>query len=153
MRKITWEKVSQLCRKLAQKIREYEERPAYIYAVPRRGLPIGVHLSHLTGIPLRIEVDDSSELKYTTVDDINDTGRTMRPFVNDNKCITVTLFERLDSEVKADIVGEYVGHNDWLVFPWENPENAFEDMVEYLEEGNRDAVYRERQTQATTTRD
>ena len=149
MQKITWNKISKLCQRLAQKIRECEKQPSYIYAVPRGGLPIGVHLSHLTGIPMKLDVDDSVEIQYTTVDDINDTGRTMSKFVSEPNCLTIALFERLDSKVKADLVGEYINHNDWIIFPWEDKNKAFDDMVEYLEEGNRNAVYCKRQAQET----
>ena len=146
MRKITWEQVSKLCRKLAQELKQCGKEFNGIYAVPRGGLPIGVHLSHLTGYSMKFDTFNPSGLQYITVDDINDTGRTMRPHVANELCTTVVLFERVDAAVKADHVGEIIGHNDWLVFPWEDADNAFDDMVEYLEEGNRNAVYQSRES-------
>ena len=133
MRRITWEEISELCRKLAQDLQQCPTAFHAIFAVPRGGLPIGVHLSHLTGIPMDLGgvIDDS--LQYVIVDDINDTGRTMTQYVNKENCVTVALFERVDSSVAADYVGEYVNHNDWLVMPWEVMDNAFEDMLDYAE--------------------
>lgn len=116
-----------------------------MYAIPTGGLPPGVVLHKLTGIRMNFGTFNPSELQYITVDDINDTGRTLRPHTQDARCTTVVLFERKDSEVKADHVGEYIEHNDWLVFPWEDPDNAFDDMVGYLEKGDRSAVYQSRE--------
>jgi len=144
MRKISWKQISKLCQKLAQELQQCGKEFSGIYAVPRGGLPAGVHLSHLTGIRMKFDTFNPEGLQYITVDAINDTGRTMRPHVADEKVTTAVLFEREDSEVKADYVGEYVKHNDWLVFPWENPDNAFDDMVEYLEEGAGNAVHQSR---------
>lgn len=144
MRRITWKQVSDLCRRLSQKLGECGINHKFIYGVPRGGLPAAVHLSHLTDLKLSFDTFNPGGMKYIVVDDINDTGRTMRPHVANEHATTVVLFERLDAEVKADFVGEYVDHNDWLIFPWEDPDNAFDDMVEYLEEETRSAVYQSR---------
>lgn len=129
MQEITWNKVASLCQKISKQIKD---KYAFIYGIPRGGLPVAVHLSHLTGISMNFDTFGSGKPKYIVVDDINDTGRTMRPHIRNDKCITIALFEREDAECKADIVGEYIHHNDYLVFPWENKERAFEDMIEYL---------------------
>ncbi len=146
MRKISWKQISKLCQKLAQELKQCGQEFSCIYAIPRGGLPGGVHLSHLTGIRMKFDTFNPEQSQYIVLDDINDTGRTMRPHVENEKATTVVLFEREDSEVKADYVGEYIKHNDWIIFPWEDPDNAFDDMVEYLEEGERHAVYKSRQT-------
>ena len=134
-----------MCAKLSQELAQCGKSFKAIYGIPRGGLPIAVHLSHLMGIQMDLEGVKEGDLQYIVVDDINDTGRTMES-CKDTNCVTVVLFERVDSKVKADFVGEYINHNDWLIFPWEDAGKAFEDMLEYLEEGTRDAVYQERQT-------
>ena len=87
-----------------------------IYAIPRGGYPIGVHLSHHLNIPLVSNIEGIKREELLIVDDIADTGVTLEKLTG--MCIaTATLFYKKRSTVKPTF---YVVNTDkWIVFPWE----------------------------------
>jgi len=99
-----------------------------ILALPRGGLPIGVHLAHHFGLEnISTNVDDyfytQIEEKVLVVDDICDTGKTLRDTVkilkmHDMEFIkTAVLYHKPHAKFTPDI---YVKETDeWIVFPWE----------------------------------
>jgi hypoxanthine phosphoribosyltransferase len=74
---------------------------------------------------------DDAAKTFLVVDDINDSGKTIsffKRYVNDivhphydhtYKFDYAVLYERKSSAESADIVGESLRHQDWIVFPWE----------------------------------
>jgi len=87
-----------------------------IYAIPRGGYPIGVHLSHNLNIPLVSNTEGLRREELLIVDDIADTGITLEKLTG--MCIaTATLFYKERSTIKPTF---YVITTDkWVVFPWE----------------------------------
>lgn len=121
-------------------------RPEVIIAPSRGGLPIGVMLSHYFEVPfvplqwqtrdgnktdhanLLAFVDEYREKNILLVDDINDTGTTLKSitdtifqdFVFDLKI--ATLFNKTTSEFEdVDFFAEELtpDYNPWIVFPYE----------------------------------
>ena len=85
-----------------------------IYGVPRGGLILAVKLSYFYNIPMIFDKEKITD-KTMIVDDIADTGKTLKPF--DTKFI-VTLYYKKGSMVAPDVwVREKT--DKWIDFPWE----------------------------------
>jgi len=91
-----------------------------IYGLPRGGLPIAVSLSHALELPLLMNYYDRkivTDKKILVVDDIADTGHTLKDFQNENNVIC-TIHYHPQSIVKPDVWVWDKGDN-WIVYPWE----------------------------------
>lgn len=83
-----------------------------IYGIPRGGLPLAVSLSHRLNIPLlptRVLADT------LVVDDISDTGRTLRPY---RGCVIATIHRVPGTKVEPDFYFR-CREADWVRYPWE----------------------------------
>ncbi len=130
---VTWEEYTNMINQLQYWI-EYE-RPegmddeiGAIYGLPRGGLPIAVSLSHRLGLPLLMDYYDRkivTDKKILVVDDIADTGHTLKDFENKNNIIC-TLHYHEDSMVLPDYYCKLKG-DDWIVYPWET---EFEEPIQ-----------------------
>ena len=97
-----------------------------VYGIPRGGLVLAVRLSHALEIPLEldyshIEPELADPLRYgrktLIVDDIADTGNTLKPF-KDQGFFVVTIFKHPESVIEPDAWIREKGKK-WIVFPWE----------------------------------
>ena len=87
-----------------------------IYAVPRRGLVLGVRLSHELDLPLIMGGVTKNTL---VVDDIVDTGATLMPY-RKRGCPILTLFKHTDCPTNPMF---FLRENSaWVIFPWEKRE-------------------------------
>ena len=104
-----------------------------VYGLPRGGLPIAVSLSHRLGLPLLMNYYDRKIVtneSILVVDDIADTGHTLKDFDNDKNTI-VTIHYHKQSIVKPSFYCEEKG-DKWIVYPWET--NDSETIQDYLKE-------------------
>tara|TARA_R100001377_G_scaffold85274_1_gene71176 strand:- start:2830 stop:3243 length:414 start_codon:yes stop_codon:yes gene_type:complete len=95
-----------------------------IYGLPRGGLPMAVSLSHKLGLPLlldyydrRIIKDVSNVNKVLVVDDIADTGETLKKFSPLHNVICTFHYHK-----QSIVTPDYWVHekgDDWIVYPWE----------------------------------
>ena len=125
-------------------------RPTHLYAPPRGGLPIGVHLSHHLGdIPLLPtdtktwdirSMTEALKMRVLFVDDIVDHGRTLEKFVEQAKefqtywglkYMACSLFVKPRARVRPGLFLKVIPDEDWVIFPWEDPERALADKLEY----------------------
>ena len=102
---------------------------SYIYGPPRGGLPLAVCLSHRLDLkltvssPLSIQIQADADFAKDVrenaliVDDIADTGKTLKEFREAGYFIA-TLFWHRQSAVKPEIAIREKG-NFWIQFPWE----------------------------------
>ncbi len=110
-----------------------------IYGLPRGGLPIAVSLSHKLHLPLLMNYYDRkvvTDKKILVVDDIADTGHTLKDFDNKHNVIC-TIHHHEQSIVKPDF---FCREKDdkWIVYPWEETDsNTIQD---YLLETNPDQL-------------
>ena len=122
-RYFTWNEFDESVDHIANKCKLW--KLSGIYGVPRGGLCLAVALSHKLNIQL-IE----KPLKYSLiVDDVFETGITLRSF----KDIEGANFFVLISK-KKPIWWNTVNlshKKDWIVFPWENIENEFNEEKNY----------------------
>lgn len=87
----------------------------WIYGVPRGGLPLAVALSHATGVPLSVE----PRAAMVCVDDIADTGYTIRQIRVDHPDATFLAWLRRGTCTELVPAAEIVDGDEWLRFPWE----------------------------------
>ncbi len=94
-----------------------------IYAIPRGGLIVGVYLSHY----LQLQIFETYDFLHTNpekvliVDDIADTGSTLKPFADMN-CDSATVHYKPRSIIKPTYFVEECSNTDWIVYPFEKPE-------------------------------
>jgi len=123
---ITYEMYDHMMDKLVEMI-EFSKlytKVKYVYAPPRGGLPIAVHLSHYLDLTL-LDRFDLKNLprreweKVLIVDDVADTGKTLQEIRNAFGIYftTATLHYKTRSVVIPDFYVEET--NKWIVYPWE----------------------------------
>ena len=102
-----------------------------IYGLPRGGLPIAVSLSHKLHLPLLMDYYDRkivTDKKILVVDDIADTGHTLKDFENKHNIICTFHYHE-----QSIIEPDYWIHkkdDDWIVYPWEL--NDSDEIQDYL---------------------
>ena len=89
-----------------------------VYGFPRGGLPVAVALSHKLRIPFINNIDDVTD-DTLIVDDINDTGKTLKNISIFNDI--ATIYSAPWSIVNPTFFVRYkVLKESWIIFPWEN---------------------------------
>ena len=89
-----------------------------VYGFPRGGLPVAVALSHKLRIPFINNIDDVTD-DTLIVDDINDTGKTLKNISIFNDI--ATIYSAPWSIVNPTFFVRYkVLKDSWIIFPWEN---------------------------------
>jgi len=97
-----------------------------VYGIPRGGLCLAVALSHKLKINLISEPIKNSLI----VDDIYETGTTLKPFKHIEGAMFFVLFSKVRPTWWNSVhISE---KNEWIVFPWENPLNLQSDRNDYI---------------------
>ena len=115
--KITWEQYDTDVHKLAEMLKESKTDFHCIYGIPRGGLVIGAHLSHLLKIPLT----DKPFGSYLVVDDVSDSGGTLADW-RTKRMVRVklaTLYVKGGTSVMPDFWVAKYPKDKWIVYPWE----------------------------------
>lgn len=108
---VTWQQVRKFVDAVAA---EYEDTPfSGVYGPPRGGLILAVMLSHKLAIPLLMAPADDCLI----VDDIADTGETLRKYRQDKYTIA-TMYYHQQSVIDPDY-WLFEKKDDWIVYPWE----------------------------------
>jgi hypoxanthine phosphoribosyltransferase len=132
----TWEEIEEICENLAQQIKSCPIEFKAIYPIARGGYIPAVILSHKLNIRMVGDIYNPYNEPILVVDDINDTGRSIRPFLQDKGYHVAVLYERTSSQEAAHFFGEIVSNKLWICFPWENKNKAKEDQQKYRESRN-----------------
>ena len=96
-----------------------------IYGVPRGGLCLAVALSH----KLNVQIIETPKKDSLIVDDVFETGLTLNKYKSVEGAKFFVLFSKKDP-----IWWEAVNlspQKEWIVFPWENKENADNEQNVY----------------------
>ena len=97
-----------------------------IYGIPRGGLCLAVALSH----KLRVNLVSEPIKNSLIVDDIYETGNTLRKYKNIEGAMFFVLFSKRKPTWWNTI--NLSTKKEWIVFPWENKSNIFLDHKEYI---------------------
>ncbi|WP_295158565.1 phosphoribosyltransferase [uncultured Brachyspira sp.] len=126
---ISWESINEAVEILAKQIEDSNIHYEVIYGLARGGLVPAVMLSHKLKIPMVLNMEEVWRLKVKNkpaliVDDISDTGETLRYF-DDQKFDIAALFVRVHtSKIKPKYSYKNINHNNWLLFPWETKDSS-----------------------------
>ena len=120
----TWSEFDKSVEQIAKKCRFKEF--SGIYGVPRGGLCLAVALSHKLNIELISEPVKNSLI----VDDVYETGITLKTFRNIEEAMFFVLFSKT-KPTWWNTVHE-AKKSQWIVFPWENTLNLKIDREEYI---------------------
>jgi hypoxanthine phosphoribosyltransferase len=94
----------------------------------RGGLPLAVALSHRLRVPLLAEPVSGA----LWVDDIVDTGLTLRAVRKQcSSLVTASWYVRHNARSRPDIHVHRTQGEEWLVFPWECPEDARKEAADF----------------------
>tara|TARA_B100000579_G_C22598613_1_gene741555 strand:- start:387 stop:773 length:387 start_codon:yes stop_codon:yes gene_type:complete len=96
-----------------------------VYGFPRGGLCLAVALSHSLGLPLLDEPKKNSLI----VDDIYDTGHTLEKIKNIEGSETHVWVSKKKPTWWNSY--KYIKDNVWIIFPWENINEAGKDRDLY----------------------
>ena len=112
-----------------------------IHGIPRGGLVFATMLSYRTAIPLiersKMKSLISSQLlsqsEILVVDDISDTGSTLKPYTEHGH-VTAVLVENHDTATPSDWHYTRNDQNCWIVFPWESKQSTLSSNEELIKE-------------------
>ena len=97
-----------------------------VYGVPRGGLCLAVALSH----KLKINLISEPKKNSLIVDDIYETGNTLKKLRDIEGAMFFVLFSKSKPTWWNTVTTSE--KSEWIVFPWENPENHNSDRNEYM---------------------
>lgn len=121
----SWRAYDQDVRALATKIKARKLKFNAIYGLPRGGLVLAVSLSHILGRPLIFEASNITA-RTLLVDDIIETGRTLRRLVQKSKIqnplIATIYFNKEKGTIQPTIFVRE--QKQWVVFPWETESSS-----------------------------
>lgn len=117
--KITWYNYLYYINQLVDKVKESKLKFKYVYGIPRGGLIPAIIISHQLNLKLikgLSYMDNYDIKKLLVVDDIIDTGETIKGYILD-KVYTAVIFKHKKSPLEPNF---YVKETDkWIKFPYE----------------------------------
>ena len=128
---ISWEGYDSYIDSITNWVKTSDLNLGAVYGLPRGGLPIAVSLSHKLHLPLLMDYYDRKIVTDKTilvVDDIADTGHTLKDFENKHNIICTFHYHE-----QSIIEPDYWIHkkdDDWIVYPWEL--NDSDEIQDYL---------------------
>ena len=128
---ISWEGYDSYIDSITNWVKTSDLNLGAVYGLPRGGLPIAVSLSHRLHLPLLMDYYDRkivTDKKILVVDDIADTGHTLKDFENKHNIICTFHYHE-----QSIIEPDYWIHkkdDDWIVYPWEREDS--EEIQDYL---------------------
>ena len=121
----TWSQFDKSVEQIAKECESFEFTG--IYGVPRGGLCLAVALSH----KLKINMISEPKKNSLIVDDVYESGLTLNTYKNIEGAMFFVLFSKVKPTWWNTLnISE---KRDWIVFPWENSKNIYDDRKEYIE--------------------
>jgi len=127
--KLTWHQFDIAVDRLAELLNPVKGKKL-IYGQPRGGMCLAVALSHRLQIPLTAVARGHDNLIW--VDDIIDTGDTHTKARSTMPLNTIFAAWMGRHHNHGCYVAEILTTDDWLVFPWEDPEAAEMEYENYV---------------------
>jgi hypoxanthine phosphoribosyltransferase len=132
-RQFTWIELDLAIDNIVNQLRIKKIKVDKVLGIPRGGLIPAVILSHKLNIPLyfRGETNLKPHDVLLIIDDISDTGHTMKQYYNifysPGNIITASIHLRPGSLFVPDIY--YEETSDWIVYPFETTETSKADYI------------------------
>jgi len=120
-RYLNWNDIDRAINKIVASINSSEIKINAVGGLPRGGLIPAVMLSHRLGIPFVSQAQIQTTIgNILIVDDICDSGKTLKKFKFEENVYTATLHWKQSSEYQPNYFWEIAYENEWIVYPWEN---------------------------------
>ena len=120
-RYLNWNDIDRAINRIVASINSSEIKINAVGGLPRGGLIPAVMLSHRLGIPFVSQAQIQTTIgNILIVDDICDSGRTLKRFKFEENIYTATLHWKQSSEYQPNYFWEIAYENEWIVYPWEN---------------------------------
>jgi len=120
----SWREFDESVEQIANKCRF--KKFSGIYGVPRGGLCLAVALSH----KLKIELISEPQKNSLIVDDVYETGLTLKTFKDIEGAMFFVLFSKSKPQWWNSVF--IAEKSEWIVFPWENTLDSKNDRNEYI---------------------
>ena len=134
---VTWEQIEQDVDKIVSDLLKHADID-YVVGIPRGGLIIAVMISHRLGVK-HMTIDhlekleefdlDIDKKKILIVDDISDSGQTLKRFRKEYT--TATLDVRNTTIAIPQFYVNWLDNADWIVYPWERKDSK--TIQDYLD--------------------
>ena len=116
---VTWEEVENAVNFFEYKYNTEQLDCELILGIPRGGLVLATMLSYRLDLPLHIAGEPISDSKILVVDDIADTGKTLKTVLkNLSHSIVLTMHYHQQSTIEP-YAWLYEKKDKWIVYPWE----------------------------------
>ena len=121
---LEWRDIDDAIEKLVLNITSSEIKVVAVGGLPRGGLIPAVMLSHRLQIPFVSQ----AQLQNVTgniliVDDICDSGKTLKQFKFEENVYTATLHYKTTADYEPHFWWKIAPENEWIVYPWENKDS------------------------------
>jgi hypoxanthine phosphoribosyltransferase len=118
---LIWTDIEILVEKIAKDIQQKNIKYNYIMGLPRGGLIPSVMLSHILRVNMcpTITGEPSYSGKILLVDDIADSGGTLKRFSNNIDKAVLCCKMRIESKDRPTYYGAEIADDIWIMFPWE----------------------------------
>ena len=131
---IDWGDIDDAVERLAINITNSKIEIAAVGGLPRGGLIPAVMLSHKMNIPFVSQAN----IKQITgniliVDDICDSGKTLKRFKFEDNVYTATLHYKSIAEYEPHFWWKLASVNEWIVYPWEREDSK--TIADYAAKG------------------
>ena len=116
--RVSWQQYDDDVHLLAERIKKSTVELHCIHAIPRGGMVVAVHLSHLLKLPLT----ENPYGTFLVVDDVSDTGSTLQEFTGKRfgrKCVLATLYIKEGTTVVPTFFTRSFKKDEWIEYPWE----------------------------------
>jgi len=121
---ITWGDIEEAIERLAINITNSEIKIAAVGGLPRGGLIPAVMLSHKLNIPFVSQANvQTIHGNILIIDDICDSGQTLKRFKFEENVYTVTLHYKTTAEYEPHFWWKIAPENEWIVYPWERKDS------------------------------
>lgn len=120
-RYLNWNDIDRAINRIVASINSSEIKINAVGGLPRGGLIPAVMISHRLSIPFVSQANIKNIFgNILIVDDICDSGQTLKQFKFEENIYTATLHWKQSSEYQPNYFWEIAYENEWIVYPWEN---------------------------------
>lgn len=131
---ISWRDVDDAIERLAINITNSKIEIAAVGGLPRGGLIPAVMLSHKMSIPFVSQANIKQiNGNILVVDDICDSGKTLKRFKFEENVYTATIHYKTSAEYEPHFWYKLAQLNEWIVYPWEREDSK--TIADYATKG------------------